>query len=284
MVKPDAKPESDKISHKLQALLAAQTLLKGEIQYRSDFQHRFLQFYITTLVVMISAIGGGLSAAALPASTQTDASTQALEQLAPWLILLTPFITSLFALWYFDHAATIEELGEYIQAKIEPRIAELVDENFSWESDFELGTLSRRFSYFNFRVILFLTFILPSLATISGSLALLILTSIYGSRSDAEWWIATACITLNIVVVSQTFLAWNNRRLKSNARKRWSRINKLRKNVDPVIFEQNISTLMSQINPATPLDAEILRNLAIEQWYKTKLLEQQNLAAKRGTK
>ena len=95
------------VEEKLQAILAEYNALRSEIQNRSNSQSHILEIHLTTLALIIGFI------------------TTRPEYLK-FLILVIPIESSIFGLWYLFHKFSIEEIGDHIRNKIEPRVNELV--------------------------------------------------------------------------------------------------------------------------------------------------------------
>lgn len=105
------------VEEKLQAILAEYNALRSEIQNRSNSQSHILEIHLTTLALIIGFI------------------TTRPEYLK-FLILVIPIESSIFGLWYLFHKFSIEEIGDHIRNKIEPRVNELVRcKAMLWENE-----------------------------------------------------------------------------------------------------------------------------------------------------
>lgn len=147
---------SDENGCKLQVMLAEYTELKAEIRSRSKAQNNILQIHITALTAII----GFVAYQAINGNTQSSIPFSI-------LFLLISLESSIFGIWYFDHAITIFEIGLYIQNKIEKRIETEFDHSgiMKWESgynnnEFVYGSLIRNCIS---QVIVFITFVGPIL-------------------------------------------------------------------------------------------------------------------------
>lgn len=128
-------PEGPTLDQKVQALLAEFNALRTEIQYRSQFQHGFLQLHITLFGLILGAILTGL-AQAQSSGISSGTIAQLSKLVGPWLVLLLPIESSVLGLWYVDHALRIVSLSAYIQQSIEWRVARLLKDPsiMTWES------------------------------------------------------------------------------------------------------------------------------------------------------
>jgi hypothetical protein len=160
-------PREDNV---LQIVIEEYHALRTEIQYRSEFQHRFLQLHITTLTIILGA--------ALSPLVSQIAGANLSQLIGPELILLIPIESSIFGLWYLDHEITIFEIGAYIRTIIASKAAQLVqDPNvMRWEAAWRMGVLvPHRRRAIRYRGIVALTFAGPSiLAQITTALLLLL--------------------------------------------------------------------------------------------------------------
>jgi hypothetical protein len=95
------------VEDNLQAILAEYNALRFEIQNRSNSQSHILEIHLTTLALIIGFI-------------------LSYPQHLKLLILVIPIESSIFGLWYLFHKFSIEEIGDHIRTKIEPRVNELV--------------------------------------------------------------------------------------------------------------------------------------------------------------
>lgn len=142
---------------KLSAILTEYNALKSEIQTRSNYHQRLLELQLTALTVIAGA-------------------ALAYQFAGKWIILLIPIESAIFGLWWIEHSLVISEIGAYIHRCIEHRLGQLLNERdiLCWEVAMTYGVYrdpDRRF--INFRVLLFLTFVAPSIGILLITLALL---------------------------------------------------------------------------------------------------------------
>lgn len=162
--------------------MAEYNALRSEIQYRSGFQNRLLEIHITALTAIL---GAAVSKA-----------------VSPWIILLIPVESSIFGLWYLDHALMIQEIGAYIRTTIERRIAELLNEPYilCWEIAQRVSvTTAPTERIVTFWRLLFLTFGGPSLIALIVTLIFLIysvpqISNVFQIPTDylglePQWWL-----------------------------------------------------------------------------------------------
>jgi hypothetical protein len=167
---------------KLDAILAEYNALRSEIQYRSEFQHRFVQIHIAVFTIVIPSL---IAAIISPTGNQSPA-LQMLSTLAPWVLLIIPLESSLFGLWWLDHAITIGELGEFIMHRKERKLTTLLhdDELISWETHLraKIATKAEKPSRQAriFRLIYYLTFIGPAAAALLATGYFIFVSIFYG--------------------------------------------------------------------------------------------------------
>ncbi|MDQ3704940.1 MAG: hypothetical protein M3437_06925 [Chloroflexota bacterium] len=103
----------------MRAALSEYQALKSEIQYRSEYQNRYLGLHITALTTIMGVT-----------VTQLD------NPHIHWLIFLIPFESVLFGFLYTDHTEIIHRLAKYLR-RIELQVNHLVrtPELMSWEVD-----------------------------------------------------------------------------------------------------------------------------------------------------
>lgn len=152
----------DDVAKRLDVFLADHASRTAEIQFRTDVQNRLLRLHVTALTAIFGV--------AL-ARHQVD-----------WLILLVPFESSLFGLWYVTHGAVILNIGDYIRVNIAHQVNGIfkqemfdgssVDPNclMCWENYY--AAQHRRVTKRSFLVLRMSTFFVPALLCALASLIL----------------------------------------------------------------------------------------------------------------
>lgn len=130
----------------VQTALAEYNLLKTEIGSRSTHQHQLIQLHVATMTVLLGA------------AFTTDNGA--------WAAVAVAIESSIFGLWYFDHALSIAELSGYIRNWTHRRLTRAAANRLAlkWESAFGRGvTVPATIRVRLFRWVVFGTFFLPGL-------------------------------------------------------------------------------------------------------------------------
>lgn len=182
---------------KVQAILAEYNVLRSEIQYRSEFQHRFVQIHIAVFTIVIPAL---IAAIISPTGEQSPA-LQMLSAIAPWVLLIIPLESSLFGLWWLDHAITVGELGEFIMHRKERKLTTLLhdDELISWETHLRANIATKATKPSRqaiiFRITYYLTFIGPAAVALLAT-GYFIFSSLFSDRAiytaEGQWFAVIA--------------------------------------------------------------------------------------------